>query len=117
MFEGLADYKPMTVSFDPGRQDFTTYATFIRSDPFGQRGVFVSEGENRRTRRFKELRGDKKPHKHTLGEINQMLEEEGFEEITQGGGLLCLPTKQHKLLWDAAGVKKFIHQQTAAVTT
>jgi hypothetical protein len=58
-----------------------------------------------RTERYNVLRND---DKLTLGEINAQLAEDGFDEITAGAGLVCLPTKQHKILWEGKGVRKMI---------
>jgi hypothetical protein len=58
-----------------------------------------------RTERYNVLRNE---DKLSLGEINAQLAEDGFDEITAGAGLVCLPTKQHKILWEGKGVRKMI---------
>ena len=38
-----------------------------------------------------------------LGDINEFLEIQGYPEVTEGAGMVFLPTKQHRLCWESPG--------------
>lgn len=67
----------------------------------GQMSIDESRRENKRESRFDALRQDGK----TLGEINQILKDEGYSEVS-GEGLMPCPTKNHELVRDAKSIRR-----------
>jgi hypothetical protein len=57
-----------------------------------------------RQRRYAMLRQEGK----TLGEINRILEEEGYPEVTHGAGLVACPTKQHEIVRKNEGARRMV---------
>ena len=61
--------------------------------------------ESARTERFDALRAEGKK----LGEINRILEQEGFSEVS-GEGVMPCPTKHHEIIRENKGAKRMIEK-------
>lgn len=66
--------------------------------------VHDPEDDPKRMVRFTQLREEGK----SLGEINRLLEAEGFPEVTHGPGLVACPTKQHEIVRENKGARRMI---------
>lgn len=96
-FESAEEAMRQSSRFMPDRQMFRgiDLSDWVGRQVLGNTSQVSAEMDLDETIAVLELAGWK------LGDINEFLEIQGYPEVTEGAGIVFLPTKQHRLCWES----------------